>query len=93
MSYVLRIPPGWDGTLVVFRHGAAPMAFWLDLEQRLGPRNIGPFFHEVADRFVSDVALDPRRRWAFFAVNQTPVDANGQFTTFLNPEESPGTTT
>jgi hypothetical protein len=87
VSYVLRIPSGWDGTLVVFRHGAAPMTFWLDLEQRLGPRNFGRFFHEVADRFVSDVALDPRRRWAFFAVNQTPVDANGQFTTFLNLEE------
>jgi hypothetical protein len=92
VSYVLRIPPGWDGTLVVFRHGAAPMAFWLDLEQRLGARNIGRFFHEVADRFVSDVALDPRRRWAFFAVNQTPVDADGQFTTFLNPEEPGGGT-
>lgn len=92
VSYVLRIPPGWDGTLVVFRHGAAPMAFWLDLEQRLGPRNVGRFFHEVADRFVSDVALDTRRRWAFFAVNQTPVDANGQFTTFLNPEEPGGGT-
>jgi Alpha/beta hydrolase domain len=92
VSYVLRIPPGWDGTLVVFRHGAAPMRFWLDLEQRLGPRNTGRFFHEVADRFVSDVALDTRRRWAFFAVNQTPVDANGQFTTFLNPEEPGGGT-
>jgi NifU-like protein involved in Fe-S cluster formation len=23
-------------------------------------------------------ALDPRRRWAFFAVNQVPVDANGE---------------
>ena len=92
VSYVLRIPPGWDGTLVVFRHGAAPLAFWLDLEQRLGPRNIGRYFHEVADRFVSDVALDPQRRWAYFAVNQTPVDAGGQFTTFLDPEEPGGGT-
>ena len=83
-----------DGTarLWSFATAAAPMTFWLDLEQRLGTRNFGRFFHEVADRFVSDVALDPRRRWAFFAVNQTPVDANGQFTTFLNPEEPGGGT-
>ena len=78
VPYVLRIPPESDGTLVVFRHGAAPMSFWVDLEQRLGPRGFGRFFHEVADRFVSDVALDPRRHWAFFAVNQTPLDSNGQ---------------
>ncbi|HEX9875943.1 MAG TPA: hypothetical protein VGC50_04755 [Gammaproteobacteria bacterium] len=87
-----QIPPAWDGTLVVFRHGAAPMRFWMDLEHSLGPRNFGRFFHEVADRFVSDVALDPRRHWAFFAVNQTPLDSNGQFTTFLIPEEPGGGT-
>jgi hypothetical protein len=43
----------------------------------------GRFFHEVADRFVSDVALDRRRRWAFVAGNQTPVDADGQSMTLL----------
>ena len=91
VSYVLRVPAGWDGTLVAFvrlrANGilAGPGA-------GLGPRNIGRFFHEVADRFVSDVALDPRRRWAFFAVNQTPVDADGQLTTFLNPGEPGGGT-
>jgi hypothetical protein len=86
-SYVLRIPPGWDGTLVVFRHGSAPIATWIELEETLGPDNFGRFFHELADRFISDVALDPRRRWAFFAVNQIPVDANGEFTTFLIEED------
>jgi hypothetical protein len=86
VSYVLRIPQGWDGTLLVFRHGSSPLAVWIDLEQRLGPRSIGRFFHELADRYTSDVALDPRRRWAFFAVNQVPVDANGELTTFLIDE-------
>ena len=86
VSYVLRIPRGWDGTLLVFRHGSSPMAAWIDLEQRLGPRSLGRFFHELADRYTSDVALDPRRRWAFFAVNQVPVDANGELTTFLVDE-------
>jgi hypothetical protein len=83
VSYVLRVPPRWDGTLVVFRHGAAPMTFWIERERLLGDRATGRFFHEVADRAVSDVALDPRRRWAFFSVNQTPLDKNGQFTAFL----------
>ena len=79
-------PPGWDGTLLVFRHGTSPMATWIDLEQRLGPRSLGRFFHELADRYTSDVALDPRRRWAFFAVDQLPIDANGELTTFLIDE-------
>jgi hypothetical protein len=87
VSYVLRVPPGWDGTLLVFRHGTSPMATWIDLEQRLGPRSLGRFFHELADRYTSDVALDPRRRWAFFAVNQVPIDANGELTTFLIDED------
>lgn len=83
VSYVLRVPPNWDGTLVVFRHGVAPMTFWLERERLLGVQATGRFFHEIADRAVSDVALDARRRWAFFSVNQTPLDDNGQFTTFL----------
>ena len=86
VSYVLTDTPGWDGTLLVFRHGSSPLAVWIDLEQRLGPRSFGRFFHELADRYTSDVALDPRRRWAFFAVNQVPVDANGELTTFLVDE-------
>jgi hypothetical protein len=83
LSYVLRIPPAWSGGLVVFRHGSAPLELWQDLEAALGERNLGRIFHEQADRFVSDVALDPRRRWAFFAVNQTGVAPGGAHNTRL----------
>lgn len=87
LPYVLRIPPGWDGTLVVHRHGVGPTALWRALEQTLGPRNFGRTFHETADRFVSDVALHPDRRWAFFAVNQTPVEPGGRLNTRLVPDD------
>lgn len=79
--YVLRIPFAWDGTLVVHRHGTGPIALWEGLEAALGERNFGRRFHESADRIVSDAALHPSRRWAFFAVNQTPVAPGGAFNT------------
>jgi hypothetical protein len=83
LPYVLRVPPGWKGTVVVHRHGTAAIALWQSLEATLGERSFGRRFHETADRFVSDVAMDPRRGWAFFAVNQTPVDPGGAFNTHL----------
>ena len=55
--YVLRIPFGWDGTLVVHRHGTGPIALWEGLEASLGERNFARQFHETADRVVSDAAL------------------------------------
>mgnify|MGYP003576875436 CR=1 FL=1 len=79
--YVLRIPFGWDGTLVVHRHGTGPIALWEGLEASLGERNFARQFHETADRVVSDTALHPSRRWAFFSVNQTPVAPGGGYTT------------
>jgi hypothetical protein len=79
--YVLRIPFGWDGTLVVHRHGTGPIALWEGLEASLGERNFARQFHETADRVVSDAALHPSRRWAYFAVNQTPVAEGGGYTT------------
>jgi hypothetical protein len=79
--YVLRIPFGWDGTLVVHRHGTGPIALWEGLEATLGERNFARRFNETADRVVSDAALHPSRRWAYFAVNQTPVAAGGGYTT------------
>lgn len=79
--YVLRIPFGWDGTLVVHRHGTGPIALWEGLEASLGDRNFARNFHETADRVVSDAALHPSRNWAFFAVNQTPVAPGGGYTT------------
>jgi hypothetical protein len=79
--YVLRIPFGWDGTLVVHRHGTGPIALWEGLEATFGERNFARQFHETADRVVSDAALHPSRRWAFFAVNQTPVAPGGAYTT------------
>jgi hypothetical protein len=81
--YVLRIPPRWDGTLVVHRHGVAPIALWQALEAALADRNFARAFHETADRLVSDVALHPSRRWAFFAVNQTPIEPGGGFNTLV----------
>src|SRR5688572_21318261 len=69
LSYVLRIPAAWSGGLVTFRHGSAGLAVWEQLEAELGSQSVGRIFHETADREVSDVALHPSRRWAFFAVN------------------------
>jgi hypothetical protein len=89
-AYVLRIPPGWDGTLVVHRHGVAPIALWQALEAALADRNFARAFHETADRLVSDVALHPSRRWAFFAVNQTPIDPGGAFNTLVVPDDPSG---
>jgi alpha/beta hydrolase family protein len=85
LPYVLRIPVGWNGTLVVFRHGTSSIAQWKALESTLGRRNIGRTFHEYADRVVSDVALHPARRWAFFAVNYTPFALDGRLSSFLLP--------
>jgi hypothetical protein len=81
--YVLRIPFGWDGTLVVHRHGTGPITLWEGLEASLGERNFARQFHETADRVVSDAALHPSRRWAFFAVNQTPVAPGGAYNTLM----------
>lgn len=85
LPYVLRIPVGWRGTLVVFRHGSAPLTFWKGSETSFGPRNTGRVFHESADRFISDVALAPSRRWAFFAVNYTPYAVAGRLSNYLLP--------
>jgi hypothetical protein len=90
LAYVLRIPSRWDGTLVVHRHGTGPFALWQGLEASLGERNFARKFHETADRLVSDVALHPDRRWAFFAVNQTPVDPGGAFNTLVLPDDPSG---
>jgi hypothetical protein len=83
LPFVLRIPPAWSGGLVTFRHGSAGLALWEDLEAALGSRSIGRIFHETVDRMVSDVALDPSRRWAFFAVNYVGVAAGGAHNTLL----------
>jgi hypothetical protein len=83
LPYVLRIPPAWDGGLVVFRHGSAPLALWEQLEAALGAASLGRVFHEQADRFLSDVALHPSRRWAYFAVNQVGVAPGGAHNTRL----------
>jgi hypothetical protein len=85
VPYVLRVPVGWRGTLVVFRHGAAPLVFWKGGETSFGPRNTGRIFHEVADRFISDVAVEPARRWAFFSANYTPYAMDGRLSSFLLP--------
>ena len=83
--YVLRIPVDWNGTLVVFRHGSAGLLVWKRAEVTLGSRNIGRYFHEYGDRLVSDVALHPARRWAFFSVNYTPFAIDGRLSTYLLP--------
>ena len=83
LSYVLRIPPAWSGGLVTFRHGAAGLALWEQIEAEIGSRSIGHIFHETADRMISDVALHPSRRWAFFAVNYVGVAAGGAHNTLL----------
>jgi hypothetical protein len=81
--YVLRMPFGWDGTLVVHRHGTGPITLWEGLEASLGERNFARDFHETADRVLADAALHPSRRWAFFAVNQTPVAPGGAYNTHM----------
>jgi hypothetical protein len=78
LPFVLRIPPAWSGGLVTFRHGAAGLALWEQLEADLGSRSIGRIFHETADRMVADVALHPERQWAFFAVNYVGVAPGGE---------------
>ena len=84
LSYVLRIPHKWDGTLVVFHHGKFGVTSLKALETNLGPRSVGRVFHLYGDRFVSDAAL--QRGWAFFTVNYTPTDAEGRlYSTYLHP--------
>jgi hypothetical protein len=83
LPYVLRIPPGWDGGLVIYRGQADSIANWEMFEALFGDRNWGRVNHEAADRYASDVALHPDRRWAFFSVNQTPVAPGGLHNTLL----------
>jgi len=87
LSYVLRIPAAWSGGLVTFRHGAAGLALWEQLEAEIGSRSVGRIFHETADRMISDVALHPNRRWAFFAVNYVGVAPGGAHNTLLLGQE------
>ena len=90
LPYVLRIPPGWDGGLVIFRHQFERADLVAPWEEAYGDRNFYRVIHEEADRSISDVALHPNRRWAFFAVNQTGVAPGGAFNTRLL--EAPGCT-
>ena len=83
LPFVLRIPAAWSGGLVTFRHGAAGLALWEELEAALGSRSVGRIFHETTDRMVSDVALHPERRWAFFAVNYVGVAPGGVHNTLI----------
>src|SRR5262245_53959517 len=83
LPFVLRIPPAWSGGLITFRHGSAPLTIWEDLEAAIGSRSVGRIFHETADRLISDVALQPARRWAFFAVNYVGVAPGGAHNTLL----------
>jgi len=83
LPYVLRIPPGWDGGLVIYRHEFDSVDTVDPWEATLGDRNFYRVIHETADRYVSDVALHPTRRWAFFAVNTTGVAPGGGHNTTL----------
>jgi hypothetical protein len=91
VPYVLRIPVGWHGTLVTFRHGNAAFEAWAGLERLFGPRSIGRVFQDYGDRVVSDAALHPMRQWAYFSVNYTPLAIDGRPSSFLLP--GPTTTT
>ena len=85
VPYVLRIPMGYHGTLVVFRHGNAAFEAWAALDRRFGPRSIGRVFQDYGDRVVSDAALHPMRRWAYFSVNYTLLALDGRPSSFLLP--------
>jgi hypothetical protein len=85
IPYVLRVPTGWRGTLVVFRPGSAPIVTWKGFERMYGARSVGRIFHEYGDRLISDVVLHPARQWAFFAANLTPFALDGQSWTFSLP--------
>ena len=85
VPYVLRVPIGWTGTLVVFRHPNSGFLNWKQAEASLGTRNIGRHFHEYSDWLVSDVALHPTRKWAFFAINYTPFALDGRPSLFSLP--------
>ena len=87
LPYVLRIPAGWSGGLLTYRQGSAPLDVWEALEAGAGELSVGRIFHEGADRVLSDVALDPRRRWAFFAVNYVGVAPGGAHNTLLVGDE------
>ncbi len=83
LPYLLRIPPDWDGGLVIHRPGAAELEVFERLETDFGDRSLGRIFHESRDRLISDVAVHPGRRWAFFAVNQVGVAPGGAHNTRL----------
>ena len=56
LAYVLRIPAGWDGGLVIFYHGTGALSDWKAFEDQFGVRNPGRIFHQAADRAISDAA-------------------------------------
>jgi hypothetical protein len=86
LPYVLRIPPNWSGGLVIYRGQTESLETWEFYEATDGEKSFGRVTHEAADRYASDVALHPDRRWAFFAVNENPVAPGGLHNTLLVSE-------
>jgi len=83
LPYVLRIPPDWSGGLVIYRGQTDSLANWEAYEAIDQERSFARVNHEAADRYASDVALHPDRRWAFFSVNENAVAPGGTHNTLL----------
>jgi hypothetical protein len=83
LPFVLRVPPAWSGGLVIYRGQTASLAEWEAGEATYKSRNWARVNHEAADRYASDVALHPHRRWAYFAANENPVAPGGLHNTLL----------
>jgi hypothetical protein len=90
LPYVLRVPPEWDGGLVIYRHQYDQVDGIVPWETAFGDRSFFRVIHEAEDRAFSDAAVHPGRRWAYFAVNTTGVAPGGAYNSLV--VDAPGCT-
>jgi hypothetical protein len=78
MPFVLRWAVGWDGTLVHYQHGYSALDLSVLFDEFLGNDNEARRFDIAEGGYVSDVVVDKKRKHAFFAINLSGLDRNGE---------------
>jgi hypothetical protein len=78
LPFVLRWAADWDGTLVYYSHGRAPLGLLAFVDASIGAANEGRHLEREGD-FVSDMMMAPARGRAHFAANLNGLKGDGGY--------------
>jgi hypothetical protein len=91
VPFVLRLPAGFDGTLLYYQHGYASLGFSAVLDFFLGADNDARRFDLLESGYVAWPALQGNRRHAVFAANLGGLRRDGSFAATITEGPHTGT--